>query len=474
MGEGRIDKGRRQPVERRGFVMPVVIFGLVLMSAAAVAALLMAGDEHRSSRAMREASSAFYAAEAGLHEVYAHWDSLVGPGLADLGPADSLMLDWRELDGGARYRAVVYRWDVGDQPVYSLEVEGRGPGELSGQRKLSFALTATPGPGMGYKIGECCEAPVVLKGTFRQSVPNEDGSLFHSGYDTYPPGWYDAGVCADTLIDKPGIIMQDTSGMVLDPEDAVLEGVPPIVEDPQLNDSLFDFFGDHTWQDIKDRADIIIDTTGWVYMADGSNPVKIDGSLPDKGLEGDEVYPRYTVDLMTGEVLCDTNHPLNWGSDDPNDPCFNHFPVILSRGEVDLRGGPLYGGPRFYGQGVIILDFDDVARRGSEFEMEHDASFRGVVLGKGCMEVQYGAQFYGAMFLDATYDGVTCDKSHDFFEECDTDDGECAQTTRLQWSQCAVDRALVNSSLVDLTEVTIPDFGEARRLGSRSFSEMLR
>jgi hypothetical protein len=457
-------------VERRGFVMPVVIFGLVLMSAVAVAALLTAGDEVMSARAQRESSTAFYAAEAGLHEVYAHWDSLVGTAVADLGPSDSLVLPWRDLNGGARYRAVVYRWDVGDQPVYSLEVEGRGPGVFSGQRRLSYTLTSTPGPGTAYKLGECCEAPLVLKGTFRQHT-DDTGGIFHSGFDAHPPGWEDADVCADTLIHKPGIIMQDTTGMVLDPEHSVLDGIPPIVEDPALNDSLFDYFGDYTWQDIKDRADIVIDSTGWVYMADGSNPVQVDKWLPDVGIEGTEVYPRYTVDPMTGDLLCDTSHPLNWGSPDPNDPCFNYFPVILSRGEVDLRGGPLYGGPDFYGQGVVILDFNEVSRKGSEFEIEHNASFRGVVLGKGCMEVQYGAQFYGSMFLDATYDGVTCDKSHDFYEECE-DDG-CYQT-RIQWSQCAVDRAMYNSSLFDIVEAQIPYLGEARRLGSRSFSEMLR
>ena len=174
---------------------------------------------------------------------------------------------------------------------------------------------------------------------------------------------------------------------------------------------------------------------------------------------------------MTGDILCDTNHPLNWGSDDPDDPCFNYFPVILSRGEVDLRGGPEWGGGRFYGQGVVILDFNEVTRRGSEFEIEHEANFRGVILGKGCVEVQYGAQFYGSMFLDATYDGVTCDKSHDFYEDCKGDD-DC-ELTRVQWSQCAVDRAIFNSGLEELAEPTIPEFGRVQFLRGRSFSEAI-
>jgi Tfp pilus assembly protein PilX len=60
---------------RKGFVLPVVVFGLMLMSTLAVVAVLTAGDEQRSSRAMHESSQAFYAAEAGLQMTYAMVDS---------------------------------------------------------------------------------------------------------------------------------------------------------------------------------------------------------------------------------------------------------------------------------------------------------------------------------------------------------------------------------------------------------------
>jgi hypothetical protein len=458
----------RRAADRTGFVLPMTIVVLVILSAMGITMIAMSRDETLAARAMRQSSVALYAAEAGGQQIYAGWDALAAS-VDALAPGDSLDLGWQTLAGGASYRAVVQRLDNGGQPMFALRVEGRGPGPLGGRRTLSYALTTPPGgPGTGYKLGECCEAPVVLKGTFRQSG-TDLGRVTHSGFDIHPPGWEAADVCADTLIDKPGLIIRDTAGIVLDPDDAVLVGVPPIVEDPQLNDSLFDYFGEHTWQDIKDKADIVIDSTGWVYMADGSNPYRVDTSLPDVGIESTEVYPRYKNDPETGELVCDTSHPLNWGSPDPNDPCFDYFPVILSRGEVDLRGGPSYGGPRFYGQGVVILDFDEVARRGSEFELEHQSEFRGIVLGKGCVEVQYGARFYGSMYLDATYDGVTCDKSHDFYEDCQGDEN-CFHTT-LQWSQCAVDRAIFNSGLEEYAEPEIPAVGRAQLLGSRAFLE---
>ncbi|UCC74401.1 MAG: pilus assembly PilX N-terminal domain-containing protein, partial [Gemmatimonadota bacterium] len=327
----------RRAADRAGFVLPMTIVVLVILAAMGVTMISMSRDETLAARAMRESSVALYAAEAGMHQVYAGWDSLA-VGVDTLAPGDSLDLGWQTLSTGASYRAVIQRLDNegGGQAMYALLVDGRGPGVLGGQRRLSYALTSAPGdPGTGYKLGECCEAPVVLKGTFRQNG-RDGGNLFHSGFDTHPPGWEAAGACADTLIDKPGIIMRDTTGIVLDPADAVIEGVPPIVQDPTISDSIFDYFGEHTWQDIKDKADIIVDSTGWVYMADGSNPHRVDTSLPDVGLEATEVHPRYTVDPLTDELLCDTSHPLNWGSDDPDDPCFNYFPVILSRGEVDL------------------------------------------------------------------------------------------------------------------------------------------
>ncbi len=468
---------------KQGFVLPVAIFALVLMGTMALVSLTTSGDEFLSSRAMRHSSAAFYAAEAGLNELVATWDSTRQAQVDALGQGDSLVLGWRTLSNGAKYRGTLYRWDDGSgQPLYQLSVEGRGSDARGGQRVLSLALTQPPGDeGEAYQLGECCRAPALLKGDFRQygkpdSITGEGGKVFHSGYDVHPPGWADAGVCSDSFYDKPGIIMEDTSLIDLDPADAVLEGVPPLVEDPSIGDSIFDYFGDYTWQQIKDRADIIIDTTGWVYMADGSNPHQIDTYGPDIGIEGDEVFPRYTIDPMTAELICDTSHPLNWGSDDPTDPCFNYFPVILSRGEVDLRGGPYYGGDRFYAQGIFILDFNEVAQTGSEFEIEHEAEIRGVVLGKGCVAIQYGAQFYGSVFLNATYEGVTCDQSHDFYEDCRANaDKPCEQTTRIQFSQCAIDRAIRNSGLEEYAEPQVPAApGAVRPLGQRAFGEGIR
>ena len=92
--------------------MPVVIFGLVLMSAIAVAALMTAGDEMTSAQAMRDGSTAFYAAEAGLNEVYARWAE-IDSSISLLEPGESKTLDWRDVSSGGKYQATVVRWDTG-------------------------------------------------------------------------------------------------------------------------------------------------------------------------------------------------------------------------------------------------------------------------------------------------------------------------------------------------------------------------
>jgi type II secretory pathway pseudopilin PulG len=466
-----IEKARQES----GFTLLVVLLAIVLMSALGLAALVTADDEQRASSAVRQSSAAFYVAEAGLNEVFANWSNYAAQ-VDSLAAGDSVDLGWQTLTTGDSYRPVVHRWDTGDQPLYELVVHGRSKGLSGGLRTLSYQLTSTSSEGAGYMLGECCDAAITMKGTFGQRARTDSlgggGTITHSGYDQHPPGWEDAGVCLDSLYDKPGLVMSDTTQLErLDARGGV-EGVPPIMEDPGITDATFENFGDYSWEDIKDRATVIVED-GYIQNADGSIRIEFDSSLPSQKLKGtDHIGPRYTVDFMTGEVICDTSHPMNWGSDDPNDPCFNHFPVILLNGEVDMVGPPTYGD--FYGQGILIADWDEVARTGSEIEFEQNVRFRGITLGRGCIELQKGAQYYGAIFLNASYDGVTCDKSYDMYEDCygDQDPHYCRNTT-MQWSQCAVDRAMVESGLYDMAEPTInTGSGGAQRLGSRSFSEM--
>lgn len=119
-----------------GFVLPVVIFAVVLLIAIAVATLSTSTDERMAGRALRESARAFYAAEAGLNAAISGWDQAAYDTLLAV-PGDSLALGWQTLDNGSSYGAVVHRVDGGSGTrLYIVTVTGRGPGALHGQRIL--------------------------------------------------------------------------------------------------------------------------------------------------------------------------------------------------------------------------------------------------------------------------------------------------------------------------------------------------
>ena len=212
---------------QRGFVLPMVMFGLVIMTTLAVVAMLNSSDELLSSRAMRTSSAAFYAAEAGMHETYAKWDSYSG--IDSIAPGDSLDLGWQTLANGASYRAVVHRWDGGDSPAYQVQVEGRSAGSAGAQKTLSLSLTSALGSGL--KVGECCDGAATVRG---EVAVDDESSI--NGYDQHPPGWGSAGVCSDELSDQSGLIMEDTSELNIDDDESTIDGDVLEVSHINLND----------------------------------------------------------------------------------------------------------------------------------------------------------------------------------------------------------------------------------------------
>jgi type II secretory pathway pseudopilin PulG len=108
--------------DRRGFVLPTVIFAITIMSVIAVVALNTASDERRASRATRESTLAMYAGEAGLRQTYGAWPAAA---VNALKPGDSLDLGWQTLPNRAAYRAVIHRVDKGGLQEYNVVVQGR-------------------------------------------------------------------------------------------------------------------------------------------------------------------------------------------------------------------------------------------------------------------------------------------------------------------------------------------------------------
>ncbi len=420
--------------ERSGFVLPVVIFGLLIMGVVVVAAFHTAGDEQRSSRAVRESSAAFYAAEAGLNDIWGQWDDSL---VSDLAPGQQKALGPFMLGGGSSFTITIRRTDndpTDTQRSFHVAAEGNAPGGAASV--LSYSIVMEPSG--GYHLGFCCNAAATVRGDLDVYPENNSLANLLTGVNQDPAGW---GAACDTAYDdKPAVIIEDSTQVRVH-YNSDLEG--DLVEQ-ELPADIFDSFGDYTWDEIKNMADHIVDATDY----------------PSAHWENDGlIHPYYTTDPVTGAVTCDTSTPLNWGSDDPSDPCFDYFPVILIRGEVDVHN--------MYGQAVVILDYgiDPVsgAKYGAEFDIENGAVFNGIVLGKGCLEIEDGGVFHGAVFVDGTWDydtgssGCGADRDLDI-----NDDGD------LIYSQCAVDRALSLSKLNIAAEENAD--GATKRL-SRSFSQ---
>jgi len=132
----------------------------------------------------------------------------------------------------------------------------------------------------------------------------------------------------------------------------------------------------------------------------------------------------------------------------------------LIKGEVEIE--------KAYGQGIVIIDWDDSqppGEKGGEFELEKRMVFNGIILGKGCVEIQKGAKFHGAVLVNSDYRNEdSCGGDWDY--EMNDDDSDAI------WSQCAVDRAIVNAGLADFADPEI--VGAIRPLPLRAFGEALR
>jgi hypothetical protein len=129
---------------RKGFVLPMVVFAVAIMSIIVVASLATSSDERRASRAVRESTLAEYAADAGLRQTYGAWPVAA---VKALNPGDSLDLGWQALpnSGSAgKYRAVIHRVDGGGLQEYNVIVQGRRTGLNGGISTILGVVGGVP------------------------------------------------------------------------------------------------------------------------------------------------------------------------------------------------------------------------------------------------------------------------------------------------------------------------------------------
>src|ERR1041384_5088086 len=116
---------------RRGFILPMVLFGLAIMGVLVLAAAGPAttdrtaptSHDHRpGSRNVLESTRSFYAADAGLNQIVAEFDLNDYRDLVST-PGTTADLGWQSLPGRAgRYRGVIRK--LADNLI-ELTVDGR-------------------------------------------------------------------------------------------------------------------------------------------------------------------------------------------------------------------------------------------------------------------------------------------------------------------------------------------------------------
>ena len=104
------DRTRTTLADRRGFVMPMVIFSLMIMSTMAVVAINVSVIQHRSSRAVRTSLEALLAGITGLNEIQADWND----------PSATLYGQLDTLSSGGPIQTTRRCWGVRLEPALGI------------------------------------------------------------------------------------------------------------------------------------------------------------------------------------------------------------------------------------------------------------------------------------------------------------------------------------------------------------------
>lgn len=454
------DKTRTTLADRRGFVMPMVLFALMIMGTMAVVAINVSVSEHRSSRAVRTSLEALLAGITGLNEIQADWNdasATLYDQLDTLSSGGTIQIDWTNLASGASYKGEVMRIDNGGQQLFLVTVDGRDGSGLPSERAVTAIMTL--GSGL-LTLGACCDAAAYVKGDIRIS------STFISGTDVDPPSSDFGQTCGGTLEDKPALISDnedhidtgssgyfETGGVEVDDDDDFNTSPPVVIIDNTMSGSDFEDFGALTWQDVQDSAtQFMTDDVDW-----GGNPVT--GS---KYNNPDYYGPRvHSLSDPHGHAggdpllgTCDTGNVSNFGYF--SGPCVDFFPVIEVSGQVHMNGGG-------YAQGLVVMVEDGT--QGAELDLEDNITFSGIILGRGCVEIQDDAEFYGSVMVTGDYfnPGI-CDGDEPLFVK---------QDAFVQYSSCVIQSVLASTGL---GQASAGDGGgtTVQKLGTRWFAELIR
>lgn len=353
---------------RTGFALPAVLLALVIMALLSTGALFSSQQEMASSTASRGAVEAFYVAERGMAEVVSGWDASIYASLAA----------WSDttLTGTTPEGSWSVRVTKATDRLFYLDAAGSAAygGAQSYNRRVGSVVRISTAD---------LEPRAAL--TTRNNASIRGNAEVH-GEDESPLTWQAAGMCTGGLEDKPGIMIDDATGVGTTGQGEVT-GNPAVVEDPSIGSSTFTQFGDLAWDELTAMA----------------TRVYAGGSI-------NQLFPQYY-----GDGSCNFGHPNNWGEPlDPTDTCGSYFPIIHVTGDARMQSGSR-------GQGILLVDGD--------LDLRGGFLFHGIVIVQGNFETQgSGNRIFGAVMAN----------------NADFENQSLVGGSVVQWSSCSVDRTMAN------------------------------
>lgn len=383
-----------------GFALPVAIFALVTVAVLATGGIFTARQEAQIGRSTAQARHALYRTEHAIAEVVREWD------WADawswpVGAADS-------TEGtlpGAVYTAVRTRLSPS---LFFVDVTGTVTtgGRYGGATRRIGVLTRMRTATMEPRSAVLARGNLTVGGNsgisgFDESPSDPAGTnwgaeceAFEAG-DTLPGILMNDTLRVDTVSTSP--LEVDTVGLTREGRSHSVEGEPAVAEDPTVSDDDFFTYGDLTWDDLVRLAS--------------------------------KVYPPDAPDVTNTEPAyaggaCDTSVQSNWGEPtDPEDACFDYFPLIYAEGDLTVNSSA-------YGQGILLVEGD--------LEMKGGYSFYGVVIVRGTLLTEgTGAHINGAVLAS----------------NAELGENRVAGRAQIQYSSCAVRRSVLHNR--DLTRAQL-------------------
>ncbi len=338
--------------DERGMALAVAIFAMVVVGALVAGAFFAGTQEQRVGENQRRVQTSFGVAEAGAQERVLRWDPstmnkrpLYCPCAGgDSVPIPSVGADTVAPGGSGSYFGNSFK--VGPN-LFLIDVTGRD--------KASAAGAIAGGGGARQRIGVITRiAPVdfgIKASLTTQGLVSMSGNANINGADQVPTGW--------TSCDPPGppqAGVRDNGGNVTESGNANVLGLPPVVNDPSVNNNTFTAFGGATYAQLAARATL---------------------TLPPGN---------YTTDAVVTNGVCDKTVLTNWGDGmNPGSLCSNYFPIIHITGTATLNN--------VQGQGILLVDTD--------LNIQGSYQFFGIVIIQGDLKTAGGgatdAHFWGGV-----------------------------------------------------------------------------